>query len=221
MNHPPETTPPVPRLVPPVVGLTCAAVALSAVAGIAISLLLGRLVPGTRPAWTMLGFEVITLVAAILGLLFAAGRYRDAPGMAMACVAGTIFSASICAHIGVHGELARQPLLPFTAGRVLAAALLGALGGVCVLVRDPASWRVLIKGVALGLPMLIGVAILAATRGGILEKLNALGSAGKVAALGIYGFIAGVMLCASVEFVVRAFRMGTIPDAADQPGKAG
>lgn len=212
----PPVTPPIPRVVAPVVAITCAAVALSALGGITVSLLLGRIVPGTRPAWTMLGFEVITLVAAIIGLLFAAGRFRDAPGMALLCVGGTIFSASVCAHIGVHGELARQPLLPLTAGRVLASALLAGLGGACVLVRDPASWKVFLKGVALGLPALLGAAVLAATRGEIIQRLGSLGSLGRAAVLGVYALLAGGMLCASVEFLVRAFRMGEIRDSREQ-----
>jgi hypothetical protein len=202
------------------VGLTCAAVGLSALAGIVVSLLLGKIVPGAKPAWTMLGFEIITLVSAVLGVLFAAGRFRDAPAMALVCVAGTVFSAAVCAHIGVHGELGRFSIVPLTGGRVLAAALLAALGGTCVLVRDPASWRVFLKGAILGLPMLIGVGVLAATRGAIIDRLGALGSTGKIAVIGVYALVAGGMLCASVEFVVRAFRMGVIPDAADESSKS-
>jgi hypothetical protein len=210
----------VPRVVPPIVAILCGVFALSCVVGAGAAGMLGRIVPGASPAWIMLGFEVIGILTGAIGVLFAMGRFREAPGMALACVAGTVFSVAVCTHLAVRGTLGPHSLAMLTVGRIGAAGVLGVLAAVCVLSRNPRSVGMLLKGVVLGVPTLAVVGALIVTRGEVVENvLKSLGNWGSVwrfVILSIGGLVVGGTLCASVEFVVRAFQMGD----AENPGNA-
>lgn len=208
----------VPTAVPVMVAIASGAVALSSVLGLAAAAMLGRIVQGASPAWTMVGFEVIGILTGVMGLLFAMGRFREAPGMALACIAGTIFSVAVCTHLSVQGRLGPHSLAILTQARIGAAAVVAVLAAVCVLSRNPRSYSRLLKGVLLGAPTLIVGGALLATRGQIsddvMKSLETLGSVWRFVILSVGALVVGGTLCASVEFVVRAFQMGEVSDSA-------
>src|SRR5436189_5413138 len=77
------------------VGAICGAVLLSALAMVVASTLLVA-----TPVWVLFGFELVIAIACVTGLQFAAGKYQDGQGLAMACVAGTIAVGSFLGWLG-------------------------------------------------------------------------------------------------------------------------
>jgi hypothetical protein len=176
-----------------------------------------------KPAWALFGFELVILVAGIMGVLFGVGRFREAPAMALACISGTIFAAgvlgwaSIAASVGESRTLAGIPLTPLMLFRVLAAAGLALSAAWSVLSRQPGAWRPAILGAALGSPaVLLGVAFV---NPGTRETVgNVLGHpAGAVAAF----VVLGGLLAASVHLLLRGFEIGSRePADASAPGSS-
>src|SRR4051812_43384921 len=70
-----------------------ALIGASALVGAGLALLTPVIAPGQHPSWPFLAFEGVIILAATIGVLFGLGRYADAPGIALACVAGTILIA--------------------------------------------------------------------------------------------------------------------------------
>jgi hypothetical protein len=189
--------------------------ALNVAAGLSAAVLLIAGATAAKPAWALLGFESITIIAAVLGVLFGLGRFRDAPGMALACIAGTIFAAavlgwkSVTASAGQSRAVAGIPLTPVILAQVLAALMLGAAAAFSVLSRRRAAWKPAIIGAALGSPLAI-VAMAFLYRGTRPTVVGALGSPlGAVLAL----VVLGGLLAASVHLIIRAFEIGS----ADTP----
>lgn len=203
---------PVPGFVRKLAGTICGVLLLSAAAGVIASL-----VANERPALALFGFEIVTAVASVLGLLFARGRYTDAPGLALASVGGTVFVASVLGFIGVgpEGELGGVGMRPFLLARVAAAAGIGLLGAHCVLMRHPKGWPTAIRAALLGLPVLAaGVGALTLYR---RERLWTLLDGYPVVlqlAIVILAFIVlGTLTCISIHLAIRAFEYGrTGPD---------
>jgi hypothetical protein len=113
-----------------------AVVALSALATIA-----GAVFVPARPIWALIGFELITLLAGGFGLAVAAGRFSIAPGLALACVAGTVLVASVFGYLGATGQIGDWKLQSWLLVRTAASVLLGLLAAWVVLRRVPgAAW---------------------------------------------------------------------------------
>jgi hypothetical protein len=171
------------------------------------------LAANARPAWGLFGFEVVVGVAAACGVWMAGGkqgRYREGPGLAAACIAGTFLVGSVLGYLSLQPPtLAGVGLKPFLAGRVLAAAVVAAAGAWCVLSRHPRSWRLLMIGVLLGAPVLAAavVAVVPALRG-VLAPITGAGAVAQMTAVVGACVVLGALLCASADFVIRAFELG-------------
>lgn len=126
-------------------GVLCGATALWAVVGSMLSIVLPAI-----PVWTMFGFEVVIVVAAVMGLLFAIGHFREAPALTIACVAGCVFVGSFLGYQGSAGVLGGLSLKLWLLGRVGVVVALGGVAVLIVLVRNRKSWAALRRGVALG-----------------------------------------------------------------------
>lgn len=184
----------------------CTAVLLSALAGAALALLQPLLAEGHRAAPALFGFEVVVVVAAGLGVLISRGRFMEAPGMALLCVGGTIFAASVLGWQSAGRQLAGFSLTPAMGLRVLAGFALMGLAGVSVLQREPRSWKPALVGAALGLPVLAACAVIVLPRGrGLVQSAvgdDVMVQAGAaILALVVFGGL----LAASVQLVVGAF----------------
>lgn len=185
----------VPKPISIAVGVICGAVLLSALAGVGLS--------ATRspPIWFVFGFEALTAFAAVIGLLFSLGRFRDGPAMCLLCVAGAV---GVCSLLGYQaaGKIPGVSLYPWLLGRGAAAVLLAGLAGLDVLARDPRNAVPdLVRGAILILVLVGSVIGLWAARGGIQSMPGWLQF--------VVWLIAGVWLLAlmapAVHVLVRAF----------------
>jgi hypothetical protein len=201
-----------PKVVRLTVGLVCAAIALSgvALAGAAVG-------AGPRVNWVLLGFETVIVVAGVIGLLFARGKFQDAPGLALACVAGAVFVSAVLGYFGSDQRLVTHtgelPLKWFMVSRVLAGVAIGLLGAVLVLLRNRRSLVYLAKSAATGVPVLAVLAAYVVSPGSVMGALSALPGWAKMAALGLAGVLGVVLISASIHLLIRAFEEGKTEQA--------
>jgi len=199
-----------------VVGLVSAAMLVSAVAGIAAALM------AERTLWYMLGFEIITLVAAIFGVLLGMGRFAEGPGLGLLCVMAAVAVGSVLGDLStqlanpIRGPLLytygtsglfEVPLTGFMVGRFIGAAALGACGAWLVLARHPKqSFSSLGRGAA------CGVLFLALLAGAwkLRPHLAAVGTFARTLGAFAFGVIAIGLLAATVHFTVGAFQLGRL-----------
>jgi len=193
-------------------------IVLSAIALAAAALIMPLFSPGQRPAWMLFGFEVVVLVAGVLGIFVGRGNFREGPGLALACISGTVIVASGLGWLGANKQLGNTSLTPVLGVRLFLGAAVGIAGAVCVLSRNPRSWRFAAMGLAFGAPCIavFGASVIPTGRRFVMGFLTGGGIAQTAAA--IVGVIAlGCFLCASVHYLVLAFELGR-PEALDKPG---
>ena len=92
------------------------------------------MIAAQKPAWMLVGFEVVTIAASLILIGF--GARRIDPGgadMTLACIAGTVLVAAGLGYVSVRGVVGmpggivgEMRILPVTAFRVLVALFLGA-----------------------------------------------------------------------------------------------
>lgn len=206
--------------------LTCAAIALSAIAGIVGSLL------GASPLWFFLGFEVVTLAACIFGLLLASGRYPDGPALGLLCVLGTIAVSAILGDISTQlsnpiggpvlrtfgkGGLVQIPVTTFLALRLAGTGILALCAAWAVLHRRPAES---IKSLALGLGLSVATLAVLAIGWKARAPLASVGSFASTIGLFFVGVLALGLLAASVHYTIRAFEFGRITRQRDPAPRA-
>lgn len=197
------------------------AVGLSAMAlGVAVFL-------DPKPAWALFGFELVTLVAAALGVLFGLGRFHASQegegiggtALALACIAGTIFVAAVLGWKSVTpaaGEariVGGIPLTVVEGARVLIALVLAALAAGVVLAPEPKAWRPAVVGSLLGAPVagFVGAYLYPGSRGAVT------GLFGNPIAAVVVTLVLGGLLAASVHLIIRAFEIGTGGSTAPAP----
>lgn len=191
-----------------IVGVFCAAIALSAAAAIGFAVL------GGTPSWVLIGFEAIILLAGAICSFEAFRASRHGPAMTLLCAAGAVGVGSLLGFIGANRSLAGYDLHFALAVRLGSAALLAAASGCIVLSRDPSrSIPALIKGITAG-------AILIAMMGGLWVLRASILTAGAAARVGIV-IVMGIALIGLVSacghYLVRAFAIGAEP-RFDEPG---
>jgi hypothetical protein len=205
----PSVVPPISRPFRLLVLAISLAVLLSAVLLAALAAGAPLLARDQRPSWALFGFEVVIAVAGVLGVLTGRGRFADGPGLALACVAGTILIGSGLGWQGAGRQLLGVPLLPVLGGRALAALVLGAIGAWTVLSRDTRAIRLAITGMLLLLPVVLGaVAVVRPAGRRLLDKLMGT-SPGIQFMVAVGGFaVAAVLLSAGCHLIIRAFELG-------------
>lgn len=206
-----------PKLVRLVVGLLGGAVALSGLAMAAAAV-------GVSPKvnWVLLGFELVMAAAGVMAILFSRGLFQDGPGLALACIAGTVFVSAVLGYFGSDRRLVTSSggelsLKWFLIARVLAALALAMLGAMIVLLRNRRSLAYLAKAAATGGPVLLIGAVYVLAPDRVRAVLNALPGWATLIALGFAGVLAVVLLSASIHLLIRAFEEGRTDNAAPQP----
>jgi len=210
-GSPPEPT----SIAPPVPVLSRAAIGLlSGVVGAVSALVLVLAVLETpKPVWVLVGSELMAIVAAVFGVLLGLGKFRDAPAFAAACAGGCFLIASAMAWIGAYParSVASVSIEPWIFARVGAGLAILAIGCWLVLARDRAAMRLAIRGIALGAPVLIVVALIVTGRA--KPAFTALGSLPgafrALVAIIVFLILAG-LFAASVDTLVKAFAKGQI-----------
>jgi hypothetical protein len=191
-------------------------VLLSALAGATLALLAPVLSPGAKASWVLFGFEVVVVVAAALGILFGRGRFGEAPGLALACVAGTILIASLLGWQASGRTLMGRSLTPLLAWRAVASLALAAAAALCVLSRDPRAVRRAGLGAVMVLPAVLVVAG-ALTRPGrrILSAAVGQNPVQQVLVCTMGGLVVGGLFAAGGHQLIRAFEMGRRGEAGE------
>jgi hypothetical protein len=206
---------PVPRTLRLLSLAISAAVLASAVVGAALALLAPVVSPSGHVVWVLAGFEVVTIVAAVLGVLLGLGRFAEGPGLALACVSGTILVASTLAWQGSAKNFLGVSLTPFLMARAAAAMALALIGAACVLGRDPRAWRWALTGAALAAPAVLVAGSMVTDKGQRLLALALGSSAVQQIAVGVIGGVAiAGLFAAGGHMLIRAFELGRTNDAA-------
>lgn len=192
--------------------------ALSALVGLsAVVVGLAAAFAGPQINWVLFGFEIATLLAAVIGVLIARGMFADGPGLAIACVAGTVFIAAVLGWMGSRQSLATGSgdisLRWYLVGRVGVAAVLGGLAGWVVLCRDRRSWPLLTRSVLLGGPVVLLMGVYAVRPEMVRRVLGGMPGWLSGIMLTIGGLIAVVLISMSVHFLIRAFEQGRFEEA--------
>lgn len=196
--------------------LTCIAIGLSAIAGIAGALL------GASPLWFFLGFEIVTLAACVFGVLLAMGRFPDGPALGLLCVLGTVAVGAILGDISTQlsnpiggpvlrtfgkGGLVQIPITTFLALRLAGAGIIGICAAWTVLHRRPSES---LKSLAVGLGLSIAMLVILAIGWKVRAPLASIGSFASTIGLLTVGVLALGLLAASVHYTLRAFEFGRL-----------
>jgi hypothetical protein len=184
----------------------CGVVFLSALAGAGLAVLLPLMVEGQRTALALFGFEVVVAVSGVIGVLVGLGRMRGAPGMALACIGGTILLGSALGWQGAGRSLAGVSLTPFLGLRMVAAVVLLGAAAATVLGRERRSWRPAAVGGLLGVPVVVSAAAFVHPAGRrMLETLFAESGAVLTGTAVVVVVVLAGLLAASVHLIVGAF----------------
>lgn len=173
--------------------------------------------------WDLLAFELITLSAGIIAILFGMGKFREGPGLALLAVAGTVFAAAVLGFVGVgqqislKGQASPMSLRTYVLVRVAIAAGFGAVSVLLLLTRNRSSMIVALKSLYAWIPAAIiiaGVAkraVVAKALAGTPEFISP--TLGVLAGLALIGFVS-----AAVHMTIRAFELARDPEEdLDQP----
>jgi hypothetical protein len=133
--------PPPPKSLLMLTGLLSGLVLLSAAA----TLLASFVIPA-RPVWPLIGFEVLIVLAGVYGVLSARGAFGEGPGLAHACVSGTVFAASVLGFLGATGQIGEHGLQSWLLARVALSASIGFIGAWIVLRRTPGAALMALRG---------------------------------------------------------------------------
>lgn len=186
--------------------------------------------------WGLLGFDAITLFAAVVGVLLGLGKPRGAPGLAAACVAGTFFAAATLGRFSAivtraedtvsEGQaLARLVRDPVFEGRMVAAAIFGVAAVVFALGSERKAWRRLVFGLAMAVPVVAAGAWLVVGSGlnWVMAPVESFAGVVRVVVAVVGAVALAILASVSVHAVIGAFesRLGPWPDERKAAGAGG
>lgn len=177
------------------------AIGLSAGAGIPFAAFAGEV-----PAINLLGFEIVALLAGVMGTLIGLGRFRDGAPLGALCVSGAVAVGALFGWISVQRSFAGVNLTPFVAGRVFAAGIV-LLGAVLLVIGfRVGAWLRLFGGLVLALPPLAIAGIAMTGRGDqLMEKIQHIPPAVSLFAGSIGFILASILLAFGVDLIVKTF----------------
>jgi hypothetical protein len=158
--------------------------------------------------WATVGFLVVLLISAGIGLLAGIGRFAPGYGLASLCIAGGMAGSALFAWRDLASNIGRDPrigplLLPWLGLEGICAVVIVLAGGCAVLSRSPRSWGALVRGVAFLVPA--GVLLGAGYFGwGRIPTEDS----GRVIALSLLlvgGIVIGALVSIGGHHLIRAF----------------
>lgn len=210
---------PFPRVFRLAVGVLSGLVLLSTVPMLVASILLSP-----RPVWIMFGFELVVALSCVTGLLAAWGRFREAPAMAVLCVAGPVFVGAVLAYFGVGRALTLEgreepiSLDLWVIGRIAVALALAGIAAVLVLMRSSRCWGYAAKAAAAGAPLVLAGGVLVMFRGPVAGAIGGLPGLVQIALGGLAAVVGLVLFSAAAHFTIRAFEEGRMEGASSPTG---
>lgn len=184
-----------------VIGVVCAVVGVSAAAG-----LIASAIPWPKPAWGMFGFEIVQIAAAVIGILFARGWWREHPAHVMLCVALVFVVGSVLAFVAIKGQPIGTYFTPVMLARISCGFLIAALAAFVTLNRNPKSWRSMIVGSVLLMPLVLaaGAGMTSPGRSAIRAILGVSGFGGFALQTALF-LVVTALLAAGIHLIIRAF----------------
>ena len=220
----PDTLPPTPahrRIC--VAVLVLSAVALLSV-GVAVYLGAFAL---TQVLYAYLGFELVVLVSAVLGVCAGLGCFRPGYSMAVLCVAGAIGSATLLGFLDLRANLLQRAdlnnlMYGLVATRIAVAGCLLVLAGFDVLIRKPGGFGHIAKGIVLLVPVLVAAGLVV-VRPGLYSPLTTattgLGELIRLMALGLLSLTALILTCLGGHHLIVAFDRVRPGEGIDRPAE--
>jgi hypothetical protein len=167
------------------------------------------------------GFELVLAISGFIGVFIGMGRFNQGPSVAIACVAGATAMCSLLGYvtlggeillggrlIGAHGEVLGVDVFGFFMLRMFVAGVLAAMAGLVLVLRDPKrSVPMLVRGIVLGVPVVVALGLWVAVPG---FRTMVLGWHVLVQVfLGSIGLMVGIgLVSASGHCLIRAFEIG-------------
>ena len=169
--------------------------------------------------WPVLGFEVITAIAAVLALLTGLGRFSQGPTMAFTCAAGAAVVGTGLSLVARQFPPMGVLTHPFFLLRFALAAALVLIGVAVAFQREPKALRPLLTGVACLVGSVVVAGTLLAARG-LMGIDSVFARVGAVLLILVLAVAAGGLLAAGVHLVVSAFERTRIlePDNSRPAG---
>lgn len=170
-----------------------------------------------RPAWVLFGFEIAVVAAGVIGVGFSRRRFQEGQGLALICIAGSVFAAAVLSWLGNRQGVTlvesrgQTSLLGFAAARLTIAAFFAVAASYAVLRRTAEARAYAIRaGVSLLALAGLGAAFWLG-RGQIASLAPFVAGAVKLVAL----IVSMILICAGGHCAIRAFECGrTQPGAA-------
>ncbi len=192
--------------------LILAVCSLTAISALAFAYIV--LAETVKPLLLMLGFEIVTLVACILGILFGLGRFQNGQGLALACVSACIFVGAVLNYKSTQGLLQTNDasggigLRWYVLSRLVAAAVVALIGCGLVLARNPTSLTYLLRAAAFSLPLLAAGGIGYLQRERVMTAAASLPSVVTALIVVVGGLGAVILISGAAHCVIRAFECG-------------
>lgn len=173
-------------------------------------------------AWAWFGFEFVSLLAAVFGVLIGLGRFRNGFGIALACLTGAVLVAMVFGiHVDARTKIADDPTFRPWVNRMLMLRMLVVLGfafcaSVGVFTRNPKSWGAAVRAIVCLFP----VACIA----GMIYKFglpfagdgSGQPNAPRVISVLAIGLVMIILISAGGHLLIRAFEHGR--PGKDAPG---
>ncbi len=215
-------TTPLPKVVRILVGVLCAAVALSALGLIAVGVFAAYATP-----WILIGFESVVVLSAALGLVFCFNRFQEAQGLAIVCTAGTVAFAAFCTWLSLaNHELIIDPdkpgvsYTPVAAARIATGGLLALIAAYAVLRRNPGRSASYIVRASLALAPVVVFLVWSGLFPGSARSAAAAMPGWLLATAAFVGSIVGLTLISvGLHCIIRAFEAGRL-EASDDNGRS-
>lgn len=179
--------------------------------------------------WGLLGFEVVTLATAALGIMLGLGRPREAPSLGAACVGATFFAAATLGRFSAivtrsNGTVSESQAVrmlfkdPMFEGRVAAAALLLLVAAMLALGADKRAWKRFVTGIGLAIPVLAALVwLLGPGMDWLVAPVESTAGLVRVV-VGLVGGLGVIILAsASVDRIIRAFQDRLPPLGGSEP----
>lgn len=218
MSHPPSQTDSTStsRGFRNLVGGFSAIVFLSSVAAWAAAFTLS-----TTPAWQLLGFEAVSFLAGVIGVLWGFGRLRTGPAMTLMCLGATIVAGAYFANLGALGQIEVAgrdqgiSLRPYLLARLAIGVIFLVVSAWITVSRMPSSISLLMRAAVWGAPLAIGGIVWKLKGVSISSALDSWPGWASVGLYGVLGLVGIVCLTVCGHCVLKAFELASekaIPD---------
>jgi hypothetical protein len=164
----------------------------------------------TPVAWFFLGFELVTLLAAVFLIGLGLGKVTQGPALTLLCAAGAIGMGTYLGWLASGRELGGQRVSWLIASRGLCAAALVLFAALDVITRAP---KQTVPRIIWGMA---GFVLFAAAAGlyklgvipSLMNKIGNINPAVEIGAWLIFLLIIGGFICLAAHGFIRAFEIG-------------